>query len=124
MTFTTFSPPCCIFLRGMLRNKNEQKTIFSSVPLAELEDSIRHVVRQELDRKAVELKKQPKAYSRVAAAQLLGISPPTLDRHIRNGNIRATKMGATLVNVNGKQVERGGRVLIAQSELERFIKST
>ncbi len=85
------------------------ETVLTSIPFIELEDSIRMIVREELDRKKTQLKKQPRAFSRNATAKLLSVSPPTLDQYIKSGRIKAKKIG--------------NRVLISDVEINNFLGS-
>lgn len=59
----------------------------------QLMEGIRTVVREELERKAADLKKYPKSFSRKEAKGLLGCSLPTLDKYIRSGRIKSEKVG-------------------------------
>ena len=59
----------------------------------QLMEAIRLVIREELERKAEDLKKNPRSFSRKEASGLLGCSLPTLDSNIRSGKIKSRKVG-------------------------------
>jgi len=70
-------------------------------------EAIRLVIREELERKAEDLKKNPRSFSRKEAKGLLGCSLPTLDSHLNSGRIKSTKVGR--------------KIFIPESSIELFL---
>ena len=87
----------------------ENTNTLAIIPVKELEDVISKLLRVELDKKATQLQKEPRGFGRAATAHKLSISPPTLDRYVRDGLIKAKKTE--------------GRTIFSQAEIERFLEA-
>jgi excisionase family DNA binding protein len=68
---------------------------------------IRTIIREELDRRTEELKKNPKSFTRNKVCEILNISLPTLDKHIHEGRIEAKKIGR--------------KIFIPEKSIEKFL---
>jgi excisionase family DNA binding protein len=70
-------------------------------------ESFRTIVREELNRKAEEIKKNPKSHTRQETCRILGCSLPTLDKYIDMGLLNSVKVGR--------------RIYIPESSIEEFL---
>ena len=81
------------------------KILFDVTP--HLLEAIRSIIREELERKAEEIRKEPKSFSRKEVAGILNCSLPTLDKHLSSGRIKSQKVE--------------GKIFIPESSVSNFL---
>ena len=72
-------------------------------------EAVRTIFREELDRRAEELRKKPKSLTRHETCKALKVSLPTLDKMLREGRI------------NYKKISR--RVFIPENAIKEFLET-
>ncbi len=70
-------------------------------------EAIRTIFREEFNRRSDELSKKPKSFTRSEVCEILKMSLPTLDHHIKEKRIAAKKVGR--------------KIFIPESSVENFL---
>lgn len=67
--------------------------ILHQTPVSELSDLIRNAVKEELKEIRISEPQQPKFYTRVEVAEMLGVTLPTLHQWTKQGVIQGARIG-------------------------------